>query len=508
MSLLRHASKISITTLLSRITGFMRDSIFAMSFGTNEELDIFLLAFKVPNFLRRIFAEGACGQAFIPVLAEYNQDDLSSKQLNFLNALFTLLTMTVVVFAIIIWCFPSMLVKIYAAGYTPGSERYELALKLLRYTFPYIICIAWAAFFGAALQAKRQFLHAAINPVILNVVLIVAALSISWGYIDKLWLAWAVPVAGLLQVLILLYVYQKHYSLPKFRMHAQEQGVSKVVNLVAMGSYSYGLGQLGGIIDNNILSYLPAGSISWMYLTERLCYLPLGVFGVSIITVLGPALADSYIAKDQSRFTRQLDWAILAAGILGIPSAIGLLLFCEPIIMTLFHHGKFTHHDVVMTAQSLRVLALGIPGFMWAKVLASAFYTRQDTKTPAWCATIGLLANVVLALVLMKPLGHCCTALAVVVQYYLQIIILQVYLAKHNIYRVSNKIYTTLAKICLASIAMLVTTLIQPPIAVWLAMSTLSKLGVLTAIMALATTAYTMVLYSFSLNLSTLARQD
>ena len=161
-----------------------------------------------------------------------------------------------------------------------------------------------------------------------------------------------------------------------------------------------------------------------------------------------------------------------------------------------------------MTAYSLRILALGIPGFMWSKVLASAFYTRQDTKTPAWCATIGLFINIATALVLMKPLGHCCTAAAVVVQYYIQLIILQVYLAKHNIYRVSEKVYRAIAKISLASVAMLVSAILQPRVEIWIAMSTLSKLGSLGLIIGMATVTYIATLYSLSLNLSIISRQQ
>ena len=502
MSLLRNASKISVITLISRISGFVRDSIFAMTFGTQEELDIFLLAFKVPNFLRRIFAEGACGQAFIPVLSEYLLKESPDAQKRFIDTLFSLLSLMVTSLAIVVYCYPDMLVKIFAAGYIPGTQRYDMAVKLMRYIFPYIAFIAWAAFFAAALQTKKQFLLPALIPIILNTVLIGCALGINMGYLDPIYLAWSVPAAGVLQVIVIGIGYRKHYSWPSFTGAFNDKGVAKVTGLIAMGSYSLAVGQVGAIIDNNILSSMQPGSVSWMYFTERLCYLPLGVFGISIITVLSPALAESFQSGDNKRFIRQLDWALLSAGLLGIPSALGLMIFAEPIIMTLFRHGKFNTHDVVMTASSLRVMALGVPAFMWVKVLASAFYTQQDTKTPAWCATVGLICNLTIAIGFMQSLQHFSTAMAITVQHYVVMYMLLKRLRSSKVYLVSTEVYKNLAKTVFASSAMLITLTVMPTVHAWSEMALYSQLLNLTGMLIVSIGCFGLVLYSLSWKLS------
>lgn len=498
MSLLRNASKISIITLISRISGFVRDNLFAATFGTQEELDIFLLAFKVPNFLRRIFAEGACGQAFIPVLSEYLLKESPEAQKRFLDTLFSLLSLIVTSLAVLVFCYPEVLVKVFAAGYLPGTERYAMSIRLMRYVFPYIAFIAWAAFFAAALQTKKQFLLPALIPIVLNTVLIICALGIGWGYLDTIYLAWSVPLAGILQVLVIGLGYRKYYSWPKLTYRFNDKGVTKVTGLITMGSYSLAIGQVGAIIDNNILSSMQPGSVSWMYFTERLCYLPLGVFGISIITVLGPALAESYQSGNNKKFVKQLDWALLSAGFLGIPSALGLIIFAEPIIMTLFGHGKFNTHDVIMTASSLRIMALGVPAFMWVKVLASAFYTQQDTKTPAWCATVGLVCNLTLAIGLMQSLQHVSTAVAITIQHYVVMYMLQKKLHRAGMYTISRTVYKNLVKTLVASSAMLATCAIIPSVHVWSEMALLSQMLTLTGMLCVAGGCFAVVLYSLS----------
>ena len=493
--------------MISRVTGFVRDAIFAITFGAQQELDVFLLAFKIPNTLRRIFAEGTFGQAFIPVLAEYTLKDEKEQQA-FLDAIFTILSLAVSILTVLVLYYPQILVRVFASGYEVGSERYNLAIELMRYTFPYLAMIAITSFFSAALQTKKRFMLPALCPVLLNMMLISAAYLIGRKVLNPLYgLAWSIPIAGLLQVLILWYGYSREYKAPKFTTSIQDKGATKVIGLMAVGTYGLTIGLMSDVVDNSILSQLAPGSVSWVYLANRLCFLPLGVFGMSIIAVLGPALSISYQSQDHKRFIKQLDWAVLSAGILGIPSALGLVIFAEPIVITLFKHGKFTYYDVTMTVRSLKWMALGVPAFMWVKVLSSAFFTRQDTKTPAYCASIGLVVNIICALTGIAYLQHASVALASTISYYLQVVLLYTALHYKKIYQLRPSILKDFAKMVLASVSVVTVSFFMPVGQAWIGFTLSVRLMYLTSAVLMSSLCYCATLYGLSMRFSRVTAQ-
>jgi len=471
MSLLRHASKVSSINLLSRVSGFIRDSVFAATFGAGAELDVFLLAFKVPNFLRRIFAEGAFGQAFIPVLAEYNQQDPEIRA-GFLSTVFSLLLFWVSVLTIAVWVYPEGLVRIFAMGYAPGSSAYLQASFLMRFVFPYLGLIAVSTFFSAALQSKDHFQLPALSPIILNIVLITAALGVAHTAILPLYaFAAAVPLAGILQVAMLWFGYRKCFPAPKLVRSVAHSGAKKVMRLMAIGSYGVGVCQIGLIVDNSILTFLAKGSVSWVYFADRLCLLPLGVFGIAIATVLGPALARSFLDQKHAQYVQRVEWGVVCAGMLGIPCAIGLICFAKPIVIGLFCYKAFTIYHVEQTVFSLQIMALGVPAFMWVKVLGAAFFARQDTYTPTKAATISVMVNIAVALLSVYYLRHAAIALAVVFSSYWQAWYLYRQLSKQGVFQLHHTARLELAKITLASMSMVLVALAQPDVT-WLLTNT------------------------------------
>lgn len=499
MSLLKFASRVSAFTLLSRVLGFFRDTVFAMSFGAKSGFDLFLLAFKIPNMMRRIFAEGAFSQAFIPVLAEYETKTPEEKQ-DFMNAVYSGLVCVTVGLSIIV-CLGCELVLRFGGAWLEGNARMTLFFRLLQITFPYLVLITITGYYTAALQAKKHFTLAAFAPSFFNIVLTAGAyLSSVYLAVPIYGAAATVMLAGLMQVALMLYGYQKIYGMPSIASIKRNPGIFKMFKLMCAGMYGASVAQIGMGIDSVILSTLAAGSVSWIYYAERLSYLPLGVFGVSIATVLSPSLAKSTQSGDQVAFQKQVAWGFVTAGMIAIPAAIGLCLLAEPIVMTLFYRGKFTLEDVSQTAAALQIFAVGIPAYMWLKVFAGAFYARQETWIPVQCATWSLLVNVIVGLVGSYWLSHVGIACAVAASAYTNVGLLYHRLKQEGVFVFQSSDLTKITKVCGASVCSLMGVWIIPPLGRWIELTTTWQLGYLASAMIIALLGYVMTLWTLALD--------
>lgn len=394
-------------TLLSRITGLARDIAFSAWFGAGPVIDAFTVAFKIPNLLRRLFAEGAFAQAFVPVISEYRTHasdaetrDLVAHVAGALGiALFAITAVGVVA--------APVLVLVFAPGFTGDDGRFGLAADMLRLTFPYILFVSLTALAGSVLNAHRRFAMAAFTPVLLNVVMIAfAGLVAPRLERPELGLAAGVFAAGVVQLAFQLPFLRRLGLLPRPRFKRAHEGVRKIARLMAPALFGSSVAQISILLDTLIASFLLAGSISWLYYSDRLVEFPLGVFGIALATVILPRLSEQHAMQSAERFSATLDWALKLVLVIGVPAALGLALLAEPLLATLFLRGEFTARDVEMAAASLRAYAPGLVGFILVKVLAPGYFSRQDTRTPVRVGFkalgLGMALSIVFVLLLLE----------------------------------------------------------------------------------------------------------
>ena len=392
--------------------GLLRDIVIAWVFGASGMTDAFWLAFKIPNLFRRLFAEGSFVQAVVPVMTDYQQQ--TPKQLRefiarVLGALLTLLIpLTLLVGVSAPW-----VLRLIAPGFDATGWRFDLTCDLLRLTFPYLPLIAVTAFAGAILNSHHRFAASAATPILLNLSFIVAALFFAPYFSQPIMaLGWGVILAGIVQCFFLLYFVGRLRLLSWPKWGFSHPGVKKTMGLMLPTLIGSSASQINLLIDSMIASLLPMGSISWLYYADRLVQLPLALIGVAVATVMLPQLSKDHAVAKTDVFAVKLRWGIRWICVLGLPAALGLIWLAKPVIMTLFHYGQFTLQDVVASSCALQALALGLPAFMLSKVLTTAFYARQDTKTPLKVALLSIVTNVILSLLLYGPLAHVGLALA------------------------------------------------------------------------------------------------
>jgi putative peptidoglycan lipid II flippase len=454
-SLLRSTSLVSLMTFISRLMGFARDIVIASFFGADAGMDAFLVAFRIPNFMRRLFAEGAFSQAFVPVLAEYQKMRTFAEVRAFLarvagslSAVLTLITLLGIISAPIV-------VYIFAPGFGDDSSRSLLATEMLRLTFPYLMLISLTAMAGAVLNTYGYFGVPAFTPVMLNISMIIAAIYVSPYFSQPiLALAWGVLAAGVVQLLFQIPFLHQHTLLVRPSFGFSDPGVKRVLKLMVPALFGVSIAQLNLMVDTIFASYLKVGSVSWLFWTDRLTDFPLGVFGVAIATVILPHLSRKYTEGSTDTFSRALDWSLRLLLIIGVPSALGLALFSFPLIASCFAYGKFTLYDVVQTQKSLITLGLGVPAFMMVKVLASGFYAQQNIKTPVKVGAVSMICNTLLCAALIYPLAHAGLALASTLAGYLNCGLLLFILIKRKIFYPCSGWWRFLMQLFFANIAM------------------------------------------------------
>lgn len=400
-------------TIISRILGFTRDVLIAHTFGAGAGMDAFLIAFKIPNFMRRLFAEGAFSQAFTPVLSEYKSQQTPAAVQQLVNAVAGSLGSLLLLVTLIGVLAAPLLVLLFAPGFTQDLTKYELTVELLKITFPYLFFIALTAFAGSVLNTFGKFAVPAFTPVLLNITLITAAVYFSPHFEQPIVaLAWGVFFAGIIQLLFQLPFLSRLNLLPRPQLQRNHPGVKKIHRLMMPALLGVSVSQINLLVDTLMASFLVTGSISWLYYSDRLMEFPVGVFGLALATVMLPNLSRTVAQGKMETFRITLDWALRWVFLIALPAMVGLMTLAVPILITLFHSGEFNQQDVIRTTQSLIAYSLGLLGFVLIKVLASAYYARQDTKTPVKVAIIAMLVNIGLNLLLIGPLVHAGLALA------------------------------------------------------------------------------------------------
>ena len=412
-SLLRSSFVVGMMTMLSRVLGLARDVIVAGYFGSSAAADAFFVAFKIPNFLRRLFAEGAFSQAFVPVLSQYRTTKPMDEVRELVTRVSGTLAGVLMLMTVVGILAAPILINIFAPGFHNEPKKLALASEMLQITFPYLLLISLTALAGSILNTYGRFAVPAFTPVLLNLSLIGATLFLT-PYFDQpvIALAWGVAIAGISQLLLQLpFLLQiQMLTLPKWG--PKHEGTKRIMTLMIPALFGVSVSQINLLLDTVLASFLETGSIAWLYYSDRLSELPLGVFGIAIGTVVLPVLSAKHAVADSSHFSKTMDWALRSVLLIGVPAAVALFILAEPLIATLFDYGKMTDRDVIMAGQSLRAYAIGLIAFMLIKVLAPGYFSRQDTKTPVKIAIKAMAANMVFNLILVYPLQHAGLALA------------------------------------------------------------------------------------------------
>ncbi|EMP53918.1 Virulence factor mviN [Marinobacter santoriniensis NKSG1] len=411
--LLRSSGVVGMMTMLSRVLGLVRDMVIARYFGAGTGADAFFVAFKIPNFLRRLFAEGAFSQAFVPVLSSYREGQDISEVRRLVNAVSGSLGLVLLGVTLAAILGSPLLTAVFAPGFLDNDVKFALTSEMLRITFPYLLLISLTAFAGGILNSYDRFAVPAFTPVLLNLSMIAAAIWLAPLMTEKVMaLAWGVLIAGALQLFFQLPFLMRLGLLPRPKVDYRHEGVIRILKLMTPALFGVSVSQINLLLDTVLASFLQTGSVSWLYYSDRLSELPLGVFGIAIATVILPSLSRKHAAASADQFAATLDWAVRAVLLIGLPAALALLLLAEPLIATLFGYGEVTGRDVSMSAQSLRAYSVGLLAFMLIKVLAPGFFAREDTSTPVKIGVIAMVANMVFNLALILPLAHAGLALA------------------------------------------------------------------------------------------------
>lgn len=414
MNLLKSLAAVSSMTMFSRVLGFARDAIVARIFGAGMATDAFFVAFKLPNLLRRIFAEGAFSQAFVPILAEYKSKQGEDATRVFVAYVSGLLTLALAVVTVAGMLAAPWVIMVTAPGFADTADKFTLTTQLLRITFPYILLISLASLAGAILNTWNRFSIPAFAPTFLNISMIGFTLfAAPYFHPPVLALAWAVTVGGVLQLVYQLPHLKKIGMLVLPRVNFRDEGAMRVVKQMGPAILGVSVSQISLIINTIFASFLASGSVSWMYYADRLMEFPSGVLGVALGTILLPSLSKSFSSGNHDEYCRLMDWGLRLCFLLALPSAVALGILAKPLTVSLFQYGKFTAFDAAMTQRALVAYSVGLIGIIVVKVLAPGFYSRQDIKTPVKIAIVTLILTQVMNLAFIGPLKHAGLSLSI-----------------------------------------------------------------------------------------------
>ncbi len=412
-SLFKSTSVVASMTLISRIFGFLRDMVTAQLFGATAAFDAFSVAFRIPNLMRRLFAEGSFSQAFVPVLSEYQKQKSPEEIKQFVNAIAGTLGFVLLCVTIVGVIFAPWIIRLFAPGFETEGARFDMAVTMLRITFPYLFLISLTAFAGAILNTYSRFWVAAFTPIFLNICMIAAAFWLAPRLnLPIVGLAWGVLIAGIVQLFFQWPFLRRLGLLPKPTVRFHDNGVMRVLKLMVPALFGVSVSQINLLLDTLFASFLVVGSVSWLYFSDRLMEFPLGVIGVAISTVILPHLSRHHASESGEDFSQTLDWALRCVLLVGLPAAVVFAVISGPLLSTLLQHGHFDAHAVLMTRKSLSMFALGIAPFMIIKILAAGFYAKQDMRTPVRIGIMAMISNMVFNIILIWPLKHAGIALA------------------------------------------------------------------------------------------------
>jgi len=453
----RQGSIVAGMTMLSRVSGLLRDVVLSYIFGASQMADMFFVAFRIPNFFRRLFAEGAFNQAFVPVLVRYRGYG-RDRMLAFIAPLSGLFTVSLTLFVIIGVVFAPALTSLFAPGFVADPAKLEHTAGLVRLTFPYLGFISLTAYAGALLNAHNKFALPAFTPVLLNLTLIGAAMVALGGLVnlpDVSVLAWGVLLAGVVQLLFQLPALARMGLVPRPSLNRRHDGVRQVGALLVPAVAAASVGQINALINTMLASTLTVGSISWLYYADRLLELPIGLVAVALGTVMLPHLSRMAAGKDTQQFERTLDWGINLGIMLGLPAAVALYLLSEPIIAVIFmsfNSGAMTPYDVRMASFALDMFAVALPGFVLVRILAPAFFAHEDTRSPLRYASGAVAANLVVSLATFRWFGHVGLAWATAISAWVHVILLYAGLKQRGLYAATSRLLPMLWKTLVASV--------------------------------------------------------
>ncbi len=493
--LLKSTCTVGGMTTISRIFGLIRDIVIARLFGAGAGVDVFIVAFRIPNFLRRLFAEGGFSQAFVPVLAEYKEqrDEAAVKALVDQTAA-TLGLILFVVTLLGILAAP-VLILIFAPGF--DDVKHVMASDMLKITFPYILFISLTAFAGSILNIHKQFAVPAFTPVLLNLSLIACAIWLAPQMeIPVKALAWGVLIAGIAQLLFQFPFLVRLRLFPKPGLNKDKAGVKRILKLMVPTLFAVSIVQINLLVDTVFASFLVDGSISWLYFSDRMVEFPLGVFGIALATVLLPSLSSEHAKKATAQFSNMMDWALRWVFVIAVPAAIGLAVLAVPVLTTLFQYDEFTPYATIMSGKSLLAYSLGLPAFILIKVFATGFFSRQDTTTPVKIGAFAMLANIGLNFLLVGLLAHTGLALATSLSAILQAFLLFWLLRKEGVYRPTPGWVMFMLQIATAVtvMALLIIYFIASPDR-WFAWGMLQRVGQLSLWIMIGTISYFSMLW-------------
>ena len=446
--LLRSSGVVSFFTMMSRVMGLARDVIFARVIGADAFADVFFVAFKIPNFFRRLFAEGAFAQAFVPILGEYREKGSQAAVKALVDRVAGTLGITLLGLTLLIVVASPVMAAIFAPKwFFDNPQKFTATADMLRITFPYLLFISMTGLAGGILNSYDRFAVPAVTPLLLNITLIAAALIAAPLFDEPAFaLAWGVLAAGIVQFIFQLPFLQRIHMLPAPVIDWQHPGVRKILKLMGPAIFGVSVSQINLLLDTMLATFLPTGSVSWLYYSDRLAELPLGVFAVAIATVILPNLSRHHASASTEAYSETLDWALKMILVIAVPAAAALTLLAEPILVTLFYYGDvMTMRDMTMATLSLRAYAVGLIAFMLIKVLAPGFFARQDMRTPVRIGIIAMATNMVLNLLFVVPLhfywqiGHVGLAAATSVSAFLNALLLIIFLRKQGIYKPSSQ---------------------------------------------------------------------
>jgi putative peptidoglycan lipid II flippase len=504
--LLKSGLIVSSMTLLSRVLGLLRDVVVANLMGAGSAADVFIFANKIPNFLRRLFVEGAFAQAFIPVLTEVKntQDEQGmrvfvAKVAGTLGVIVTLTTLFGVIGS-------PILAAMFGAGWfidhlndQPDGAKFELAALMLKITFPYLLFVALTGLSGAILNTYNKFAVSSFTPVLLNVAIIACAIYLAPLFEQPGFaLAWGVFLGGLLQLVFQLPFLYRAGLLVKPQWGWSDPHVTKVRKLMIPALFGVSVGQINLLLDTFIASFLVTGSISWLYYSDRLLEFPLGLFGIAIATVILPTLSRNHVSSDAKAFAANIDWSVKMVCVLGIPAAAGLMALAEPMLLVIFQRGEFTPNDAVMASHSLTAYAAGLISFMLVKVLAPGFFSRHDTKTPVkygiWCMSANMVFNLIFAI----PFGYVGLAIATTLSATMNAALLYSKLHRLGVYKASSATVQFLLKIGVATLLMAAVVIyLRPPMLNWLEWSLVEQIIELIKLIVIAALVFILSLFLF-----------
>ena len=511
MNLLGVLARLSSMTMLSRIMGFVRDTVVARIFGAGAAMDAFVVAFRLPNLLRRIFAEGAFSQAFVPILADYKQNRLPEETRVFVQnvagmllfALFMVTALGVLAAPAVIWA--------TAGGFAKDGTRFELAVSLLRVVFPYILLISLSSFVGSILNTYSRFSVPAFTPVLLNVSFIVfAVFLVPYFHPPVMALGWAVLAGGVLQLAFQLpWLYRLgFFRLPRLRFG--DAAVNRVMKQMLPSVIGSSVAQISLVINTLFASFLAAGSVSWMYYADRLMELPSGVIGAAMGTVLLPTLSRHAASGNRQEFSALLDWGLRLSLVLIVPAAAGLAVLGFPLVATLFMYREFTPHDAQMTQYALAAYAIGLPAMIMPRILASGFYAQKNVKTPTKIAIISLSCTQIFNLLLVWHLQHVGLSLAIALGAWVNALLLFTMLRLHELYTPKAGWRGFLLRVLAATAAMAAALWLAQSLlaADWTAMRGMRRALLLLGLVALGAAAYFTALRAMGMRIREFRRKE